>query len=450
MIFTETYQGKQKTPEEFLGLLQEGDLLSTSIAAGQPRTLLNQLAQWKEKGPLKLFTGLLAFPYPCLTQENISTISGYYGPMERMLNEGKFNLSYQPLPFRGFEIFIREKKPRITLTTLSAMNDEGFLSFGVNAEAAYLPFVDAAQDPQRLAIAEINPKMPVVRGLPELGDNKIHIKHVDAVIESEQTLLQLPEIKPQEIETKIAENVIPLLQSGDTLQLGIGGIPNEVARLLTETELGDFGVHSELISDGFLDLMESGKITNSKKTLNPGKSIFSFALGSQRLYDFLDERNGHNQGRVLAAPVSYVNDPSLVAGHESFVSINSGFMIDLSGQVCSESIGTRQYSGVGGQLEFVQGAFHSPGGRTILCFKSTYEKDGKLFSNIADHLLPGAIVSTPRHYVQWVVTEFGRVNLFALTDEERPWALVKIAHPDFRDELSKAAQEREDTVYFKR
>ena len=450
MAFNETYQQKQKTPEAFLELLQDGDFLSTSIAVGQPRTLLNQLAQWKGKGPLKLFTGLLAFPYPCLTQENFHTISGYYGPLDRMLNQGKFNISYQPLPFRGFENFLCEKRPRISLTTLSAMDDEGFLSFGVNAEASYRPFVEAAQDPQRLAIAEINPKMPVVRGLPELGDNKIHIKDVDVVIESEQTLLQLPEIEPQATETQIAQNVVPLLQNGDTLQLGIGGIPNEVARLLTETDLGDFGIHSELISDGFLDLMESGKITNRKKTLNPGKSIFSFALGSQRLYDFLDERNGHNQGRVLAAPISYVNDPSLVARHKSFVSINSGFMIDLSGQVCSESIGERQYSGVGGQLEFVQGAFHSPGGRTILCFKSTYKKDGKIFSNITNHLPPGSIVSTPRHYVQWVVTEFGRVNLFALSDEERPWALIKIAHPDFKDELSQAAKKREDTVYFKR
>lgn len=442
------FEEKKITPQDFLALLQDEDWLSCSIAAGQPRTLLHALEGYTGKGPLHLFTGLLAFPYPALTKDFLHTVSGYFGPLERMLNEGKFALSYQPLPFRGFEVFVREKRPRFTMTTLSPPDAEGFLSFGVDAEAAYVPFMEATQDPNRLTVVEVNDQMPVVHGLPDLGGNRVHQDKVDHWVESDQSLLELPHMEPSAVEQKIAENVVPLLKSGDTLQFGIGGIPNEVARLLSETKLGNFGVHSELISDGFLTLLHAGKVTNEQKPLHQGKTLFSFALGSKALYEFLDERNGNNQGRVLAAPVSYTNDPGVVAKIPNFVSVNSGFMIDLCGQVCSESIGMRQYSGVGGQLEFADGAFYSPGGRGVMCIKSSYEKDGKRYSNIVNHLPPGSVVTTPRHYIQWVVTEYGRVNLFNLRDEERPQALIPLAHPDFREELERAVQDRKQNFYF--
>jgi len=450
MDFLALARSKQKTIEEFLGLIRPRDYLGTSIAAGQPRTLLNALANLPNIEELKIFTGLLSFPYPVLTNPKVQTISGYYGPIERMLNDSGFNMAYQPLPFRGFETFVAQQKPRVIMTTLSPMDEEGFLSFGVDAEAVYLPFCAAARDPERLAIAEVNAKMPRVRGLSELGDNKIHISELDAWVEADSTLTELPYSEPTEAEKKIAEQVVRLLKSGDTLQFGIGGIPNHVATLLAQAELKDFGVHTELISDGFLTLFETGKISNARKGLHEGKSVFAFALGSQKLYDFLDERNPGNRGRVVAAPVSYVNEPSVIARHPNMVSINSSFMLDLSGQVCSETIGERQYSGVGGQFDFVEGAFFSPGGRSMLCVKSSILHEGKHYSNIVNHLPPGSIVSTPRHYVQWVVTEYGAVNLFQLTDEERPWELIKIAHPDFREELTKQARERDKAVYHTR
>jgi acyl-CoA hydrolase len=399
---------------------------------------------------LKIFTGLLSFPYPCLTNPKIEAVSGYFGPIERMLNENGFNMSYQPLPFNGFEKWVETFPPRIVMTTLSSMDEQGFLSFGVDAEAAYIPFLKACRDPERLGIAEVNARMPIVKGLPELGDNKVHVKELSALVESDMSLTEVPEAEASPAEKKIAENVVKLLRSGDTLQFGIGAIPDQVARYLAQTELGDFGVHSELISNGFLTLMESGKISNREKGVHEGKTIFAFALGTQKLYDFLDERQGHNQGTILAAPVSYVNDPSLIAKHRNMVSVNSAFMVDFSGQICSEAIGERQYSGVGGQLNFVEGAFFSPGGRSILCIKSTVNLGGKIFSNIVDAFPPGSIVTTPRHYVQWVVTEHGAINLFGLTDEERPEALISIAHPDFREELQKAALERDRLYYHSR
>lgn len=450
MNITDTYKTKKLDLDEFLNQLRPEDYLSTSIAAGQPRTLLAKLSELKNLKSLKLFTGLLAFPYPCLTDPRIEAISGYFGPIERMLNDGGFNMSYQPLPFNGFEKWVDTYPPRVVMTTLSPMDAEGFLSFGVDAEAAYIPFLKAARDPKRIAIAEVNAQMPVLRGLPELGDNKIHISELNHLVESDQSLLEVPETEANEVEKKIAEQVVKLLRSGDTLQFGIGAIPDQVARYLAQSELADFGVHSELISNGFLTLMESGKITGRLKGVHEGKTVFAFALGSQRLYDFLDERKGQNQGRILAAPVSYVNDPSLIAKHRNMVSVNSGFMVDFSGQVCSEAIGERQYSGVGGQLNFVEGAFFSPGGRSVLCIKSTVTHEGKRYSNVVDAFPPGSIVSTPRHYAQYIVTEYGAVNLFGLTDEERPEALIGIAHPDFRDELLQKAKDRDRLYYHSR
>jgi acyl-CoA hydrolase len=246
------------------------------------------------------------------------------------------------------------------------------------------------------------------------------------------------------VEIGIAQNVADLIQS-HTLQFGIGSPPPEVARILAETRR--IGVHTEMVSDGFVTLMESGKITNTHKGIFDGISPFAFALGSQKLYDWLDERNGKNKGRAVAGPVSYLNDPALIAKNQNMVSVNSAFMVDFSGQICSEAIGEKQYSGVGGQLNFVQGAFHSPGGRSILCLKSSIDLKGKHFSNIVDAFPPGSIVSTPRHYVQWDVTEYGSGNLYGLTDEERPYALIPLAHPEFRDQLTDQAKNRDKTNY---
>ncbi len=443
----EIYLSKKKTLDEFLNLIQSKDRICASIAGGQPRTLLNHLSNKKDIGEIHLFTGLSAFPYPVFANPKVYVTSGYYGPVDRMLNEMGANMAYMPLAFTDFELYAESFKPRVVMTTLSAMDEQGYLSFGINAEASYIPFLKAARDPHQLAIAEVNPQMPVVKGLAELGDNKIHIREIDAIIESDQSVLDATAHEASDVEKKIATQVVQLIQSGDTLQFGIGAIPNLVAEQISKSDLGHFGIHSEMISDGFLILMESGKITNTQKGFHEGKSVFSFALGSQKLYDWLDERNGKNQGRAVAAPVSYVNEPYLIAKNKNMVSINSGFMIDMSGQICSEAIGERQYSGVGGQLNFVQGAFHSPGGRSILCIKSSVIIDGKRYSNIVESLPPGSIISTPRHYVQYIVTEYGSVNLYGLSDEDRPEALIPLAHPDFRDPLLEQAKSRNKKNY---
>src|SRR4030095_1409954 len=282
----EIYESKLKTLDEFLSLIRPKDRICASIAAGQPRGLLNHLSNKKDLEDLRIFTGLCAFPYPLFAQPNVHVISGYYGPIDRTLNDMGANMAYVPLSFPAFELYAESFDPHATLTTLSSMDRDGYLSFGVDSEAAYLPFLKAARDPNPLAIAEVNPKRPVVKGLESLGDNRIHISELDAVVEVEQGLLEIPPPETTEVEKKIAENVTELIQTGDTLQFALRGIPHEVARLLARSKVEDLGIHSELISDGFLTLMESGKITNRAKGLHDGTSLFTFALGSQKLYDW--------------------------------------------------------------------------------------------------------------------------------------------------------------------
>ena len=306
------------------------------------------------------------------------------------------------------------------------------MSFGTHAGATYRPFVDAARDPSRLAIAEVNPRMPRVDGLPELGRNRVHVSEVDAWTTHEAPLLELPAKSPSAEERAIATHVMRLIEPGATLQFGIGAVPDEVATRLAAGPMGDFGIHTEMISDGVMSLHRAGKVTN-RKGLYDGVSTATFALGSGALYGW---RDGNPHVRML--PVSATNDPALLRRLRRFVSVNACLAIDLYGQVASDHVGGRQYSGVGGAESFVMGAAQAPGGKSVLCLKSTATVGGTRISTIVPALPPGTLVTTPRHHVQWVVTEHGAADLSRLSDLERAEALVGLAHPDFRDELRSA------------
>jgi len=437
-----------QTLAEILKLFRPKDRLAVPLATGQPMGLLNALSERTDWERLEIFTGLLAFPYPILTNPNVFVTSGYYGPIERFLNEQGAHMDYLPAPFTGFETIELKKPSRIVATTLSPPDSEGYLTFGTHGAAVYKPFVEACRDPNRIAIAEINPSMPVVYGSPHHGDNKVHHKDLKYFFESDQSQLEIPSPEASDVEKKIAENVLGLITPGATLQFGIGGIPDHVATLLAQSTMSDFGVHSELVSDGYLKLVEAGKVSNRRKAIFQGQSVFTFALGSQPLYDFLDERKGRNNRQAICLPVSVVNAPHIIAMNRNFISINSGFMTDFNGQVCSEAIGLKQYSGVGGQLAFVQGAYDSLQGKSLLCVKSTATIDGKIISNIVPTLPPGSVVSTPRHYVQYIVTEYGVADLYGVPDELRAGKLIGVAHPDFREEL-KARFEEIKRVFYK-
>lgn len=433
-----TYKSKLKSIDEIVKLFKKNDSLAIPLATGQPYGLLAALSEKQDWENLDLFAGLFGFPFPLLMNPAVKLTSGYYGPIERYLNKEGAPVEYLPSNFRGFEYYAMRKPKRVIAATVSPPDKEGFVTFGTHGAAAYNPFVKQLKAKDRLAIAEINPNMPVVYGDPALGDNKIHINEIEFIFESNQTAPELPDIKPTTTEEKIAEHVTSLIEDSDTLQFGIGAVPDLIAEKLSHGKAGNFGIHSELISDGFLKLHESGKLTNQNKGCYKGQTVFTFAFGTKALYDFLDERNGQNNRQAICLPVTTVNDPAVIRQNKNFVSINSGLMIDFAGQVCSEAIGSRQYSGVGGQLSFVQGACEAENGKSILCIKSTANVNGKTISNITPQLPLGSLISTPRHFVQFIVTEFGVADLRYLSDEKRGPELIKVAHPDFRDELTEA------------
>jgi acyl-CoA hydrolase len=333
--------------------------------------------------------------------------------------------------FHGFERLTAELRPRAIAALVTPPDDEGFCSFGAHAGATARPFLDAARDPSRLAIAEVNPHVPRVAGFPESGDNRVHLSEIDVVVEDATPMLAIPYVEPVAEERAIAGFVAELIEDGATLQFGIGGVPNAVAELLCTAPKGDFGIHTEMMVDGIMRLHQAGKVTN-RKGLYDGYSIATFAGGSPELYRWLD---GNPIVRML--PVGMVNDPVRMAQTRKFTSINAALAVDLHGQVVADSIAGRQYSGIGGHETFTMGGRQAPGGKSILCLHATVKVEGELRSTIVAEFPAGTIVTTPRHQVHYVVTEYGSADLDNLTDRERAVALTAIAHPDFRAELAR-------------
>jgi acyl-CoA hydrolase len=416
---------------EAAGLIAPRDTVLCGFVSGQPKGILGALGARTDLEDVELSTGILAEPYALLQHQNIRVRSGFFGPIERMARAAGARVEFLPGDFHGLERLALVTKPRVVLAVTTPPDAEGWLSFGTHAGAAYRPFVEAARDPARLAIAEVNPHMPRVDGIPELGRNRIHLSEVDAWTTHDSPLLELPDVPAAPEELAIADHVVGLIASGSTLQFGIGAVPNEIASRLATGPLGDFGIHTEMISDGVMRLHDAGKVAN-RKGLYDGVSVATFALGSGALYRWLD---GRREVRML--PVSATNDPALLQRLRRFVSVNACLCVDLFGQVAADHIGGRQYSGIGGAESFVMGATEAPGGKSILCLRSTAMVGGTRISTIVPEMASGTLVTTPRHHVQWIVTEQGAVDLSLRTDVERAEALIGIAHPDFRDELSR-------------
>jgi 4-hydroxybutyrate CoA-transferase len=305
---------------------------------------------------------------------------------------------------------------------LSPPDKHGFCSLGTSVDCTV-----AAAESATLRIAQINPRMPRT-----LGDSFVHINRLDHLIQVDDPLPEIDAPPPSAVQLAIGRNLSELIPDGAVLQLGIGGIPDAVLCSLTERK--DLGIHSEVVSDGILQLVEQGVITGAHKTIDRGKIVVAFLNGSKRLYDFVD-----NNPMVEMRPFDYTNSTLVIRRLDTMIAINSAIEIDLTGQVCAESIGTKIYSGVGGQMDFMRGAALSRGGKPIIALAST-ARDGTV-SRIVPVLQRGAGVTTSRAHVHYVATEFGVVNLHGLDLEERAHALISLAHPDFRDELARAARD---------
>ena len=311
------------------------------------------------------------------------------------------------------------------------MDKHGYFNFGVSAS-----HMKAICDTAKILIVEVNQNMP--RCLGGFGES-VHITDVDMIVEGRNDPMgQMLSAPPTEIDKAVAKQVVERIPNGACLQLGIGGMPNAVGMLLCESDLKDMSVHTEMYVEAFVDLSLCGKISGANKSIDHGRQTYSFAAGSQRVYDFLDDNR-----MCMAAPVSYVNDIRTIASIDNFMSINNAVDIDLYGQVSSETSGIRHISGAGGQQDFVLGAYLSNGGKSFICLSSTFKKkDGTLASRIRPTLVEGSIVTDTRVNTMYVVTEYGCVNLKGLSSWERAEALISIAHPDFREELIQAAQKQ--------
>ena len=436
MNFAEEYKRKLKTPEEAVKLVKDGDWVDYSVGIGFPVLLDAALAKRKDElRDIKIRGSLAMQPIQAVEQDrerrtftyNSWHCSGYE---RKLCDEGLCN--YIPMIFRNMASYYRRYLTvNVAMISVAPMDSKGFFNFSM-VNCTTRAILDAAD----LIILEVNEHMPHVYGGQE---DCIHISEVDVVVEgAHKPLAQLPIPPATEIDEKIASLLLPHIPDGATIQLGIGGMPNSVGRLMAESDLKDLGMHTELLSDGFVDLYEAGKLTNSRKTLHRGKGVFGIALGSQRLYDWV----GENQG-LLSFPMDYVNQPSVMAQMENMISINNCIAIDLYGQVSSESAGTRHISGTGGQLDFSTGAYDAPGGKGFICMTSSYrDKAGNLKSRILPKFTQGDIITTPRTQAFYIVTEYGIVNLAGRSTWERAELLISLAHPDFRDELIAAADKQ--------
>ena len=340
---------------------------------------------------------------------------------------------YAPIRYSELPRYYRDLPDPVDVAMfrVAPMDNEGYFNFGPCASH----MADMCSRAKKIVV-EVNTNMPIALG-GEIGGEKIHISQVDYIVESSNVGMDLLGAGPtNEIDEAVAKLIVEEIPNGACLQLGIGGMPNAVGSLIADSDLKDLGVHTEMYVDAFVEIAEKGKINGKCKTIDPGRQTYAFGCGSQKLYDYI-----HNNPECYSAPVDYTNDIRIVGGMDNFMSINNAVDIDLFGQVGAESAGIKHISGAGGQLDFVLGAYLSKGGKSFICFSSTFaDKDGNLHSRIKPTLSNGSIVTDTRTNTHFVVTEHGKVNLKGLTTWERAEALISIAHPDFREELAKDAE----------
>jgi acyl-CoA hydrolase len=316
----------------------------------------------------------------------------------------------------------------VSFITVAEMDKNGYFNYGI-ANA----MTDAVLDKSKTIILEVNKSVPYCYG----GNREsVHISKIDYIVEGQNApLAEFEPAAPEETERRIAGHIMKEIEDGACLQLGEGALPALIGRMIAESSLKNLGIHTDVLTDSCVDLYQAGKITGKRKSVDPFKMAYSFAMGTKKLYDFLD----HNPA-CASYPADYINDPKIIARNDKVVAINNAVEVDLHGQVCSESMENSRQPGTGGQLDFIAGAFRSHGGKGIMYLNSTYrDKKGKLHSQIVPTLGPGSIVTVPCSIVQYVATEYGIAKLCGKSTWERADALIGIAHPDFQDELIRQA-----------
>jgi acyl-CoA hydrolase len=432
---------KRRTAEEAAALLRPTDTMAIGLGPCQPASFLRALGERDDWERLTIFGALLTGLYKVFTRRGVTLLSGFYGPVERGLREAGFDVRFVPADFRRFGRLARSMRPRVMATLVAPPDAQGRCSLALHAGATVAELHRAGRDPERLLVAEVNPKLPRTLGLPPDHPHALSLDEIDVIVESDADPFYLPDAASDAVEQAIAGFAASFIPDGATLQTGIGGIPSEIAARLAEGPGGDYGVHSEMFTTGLMQLHRAGKVTN-RKGIYDGFSACTFAAGTAELYAWLD---GCEQVRFL--PVEAINDPAIIARNRSMVSINGALSIDLAGQIAADALNGRQYSGIGGHEDFVSGSALAEGGRSLVCLPSVALLRGEAgeptrVSRIAAAFPAGALVTTPRHQVDVVITEWGAAELAGCTVEDRAAALVAIAHPDFRDALRAEAEQR--------
>ncbi|MBQ8647362.1 MAG: butyryl-CoA:acetate CoA-transferase [Oscillospiraceae bacterium] len=433
MDYRAEYQKKLVSAAEAVKVVKSGDWVDYSFCANHPVALDKALAERMAADPSLTdinFRGAIALWPPAVTQladaaERITWNSWHTSGIERKLIDKGFAY-YNPLRYSEMPRYYREniRHLDVLMMQVAPMDEHGYFNFGLNASqlAALVEVADTV-------IVEVNQNMPVCLGGHEVS---VHIDDVTMVVEGDNPpVAQMPGAPASAVDEAVAKLIVPEIPNGACLQLGIGGMPNAVGSLIAQSDLKDLGVHTEMYVDAFVDIAMAGKITGANKAHNKGRQVYTFAAGTQKLYDYIN-----NNPACMAAPVDYVNDVRVISELDNFMSINNAVEVDLFGQVASESSGTRHISGAGGQLDFVLGAYLSKGGKSFICCSSTVKgKDGSVKSRLAPTITPGGIITATRANIHYLVTEYGLVNLKGTSTWERAEKIISVAHPDFRDQL---------------
>lgn len=408
------------------------DTLGMPLGPGQPPALLEALGARADWEQLRIGGALLTVLTDLFAHPNVHYLSGFYGPLERLLRDSGANISFAPADFRRFEPILDADPPRVMITAAAPPDSAGWCSLSLHAGASVRQLHAAGADAGRLLIVEVSDAFPRTFGL---GDHHhaLHLDEIGVLVESDRSPIETADPPPTDVDRSIARHVQSFVHDGATLQTGIGVVPSMVATLLAEGDGSDYGVHSEMFTTGLMKLHQAGKVTNHKGVYD-GLSITTFAAGSRDLYDWLHENHD-----VAFLPVDIVNAAEVIARNRSMVTINAAMSVDIHGQVIADTINATQYSGIGGHEDFVAGPALDVTDRSLLCLPSTITVGDEVRSRIVPWFDAGAVITTPRHQVDVIVTEYGAAELAGKTVHQRGEALAAIAHPDFRDGLLEAA-----------
>lgn len=434
MHWKSIYESKVVTAQEAVSHIKSGDAIVTAFGCGQPYAIEKALADDFERlHDVTIHSMIYLKETPWIDDKFSGHIS--YNTLfasasnRKAITEGKAD--YTPCHFSEIPKVLKEYiKPRVTMMSVTPPDKNGYVSLGTTVD-----YIESTLHYCDLKIAQVNKFMPYTYG----GAVK-HISEFDYFVECDEPLPEVPSASLSDIELAIGRNCASLIKDGDCIQLGIGGIPNAICENLKDKK--DLGLHSELVGDGVVPLLKSGVINNSKKQTHTGKTVLGLAFGTKVLFDYINQNKN-----VEIYPIEYVNNPYEIAKNDNFVSVNSCLQVDLMGQVVSDSIGLNQFSGAGGQIDFVRGATMSKGGKSIIAMPSTAKNN--TISKIVPTITANSAITTSRNDVDSIVTEYGIAELKGKTLKDRAKALIEIAHPDFRSDLIKVFEERFKTDYSK-